>query len=518
MITNSNHCALPTGVACADGEVCSMCASSNNGCAAPGDVDDSCLFEASATASNSETVSAGPGSTTGTTTSTTEMTATEPTTSLSTMSSTGDPTTDATTETETETVDPSDSASETSVMCDPGTPASPMCQGLDPSKPYCVAMDECGDCTDLVGMDCSDVTNGAYPACHPELGTCVECTVDNEAACGGNQVCNQYKNDCGPCFEHEQCTSGACNLKSGTCFPDSNVFWVERRSFCNDQDGSEAKPYCHLFDAINDHFEDGDLVLMLKPGIGAQGQYQTVVTNGIKVAIIGVGDTPPKISNAATKDPLITIDSNSSLYISNVDIVDSKAASVAIQCSGSTLHLDRVRVAGNISPFNTSGCGFTLQRSVVTNNTEGSQIAGSTFRLINTFVTNNDIENFGTPFRISAMVEVIYSTIVANQGSQSTGFSCLANNNIDIRNSVLIGQPPPVAGCNQTDSGSFIGVPADLNTLFQEPQDGVYRPQTDADEIKTLAAWSDGDPYVDFDGLARPNDEGAADFAGAARP
>ena len=90
VITNSNHCALPTGVACADGEVCSMCASDNNGCAAPGDVDDSCLFDASATTTNSasETMS-GPGTTTDTTT--TDGTMTEPTTT------TTEPTTQPTT-------------------------------------------------------------------------------------------------------------------------------------------------------------------------------------------------------------------------------------------------------------------------------------------------------------------------------------------------------------------------------------------------------------------------------------
>jgi hypothetical protein len=513
VITNSNHCALPTGVACADGQVCSMCASENNGCAAPGDIESSCLFDPSATTSESasDTVS-GPGTTTDTTT---DGTVTEPTTSTTTESTTstttlttGNPTSDSDTLTTTT----------TGVMCDPAEPASPECFQVNPGKPYCVAMDVCGSCEELVDMTCSQVTNGALPACHPELGTCVECTADNEAACGANQVCNQYKNDCGACFEHAQCTSGACNMKSGTCFPEDNVYWVERRNFCNDQDGSEEKPYCHLFDAINDHFMEGDLVLMLKPGIGPQGEYQVVVTNGIKVSIIGVGDPPPKISNASTKDPVIVIDSSSSLYVSNVDIVDSKATPVAIKCTGSTLHLDRVRLAGNVTPLDTSSCGLTVQRSVITNNSEGNLITGSTFRLINSFVTDNDIQNFGTPFRINASVEVLYSTIVGNDASQSTGFSCLANNNIDIRNSVLVGQPDPVAGCNQTDSGSFIGVPGDINMLFQEPQNGVYRPQTDADEIKTLATWSAGDPYVDFDGLARPNEEGVADFAGAARP
>ena len=33
-----------------------------------------------------------------------------------------------------------------------------------------------------------------------------------------------------------------------------------------------------------------------------------------------------------------------------------------------------------------------------------------------------------------------------------------------------------------------------------------------------LAIWGAGDPYIDFDGETRPNQEGATDFAGATRP
>ncbi len=54
--------------------------------------------------------------------------------------------------------------------------------------------------------------------------------------------------------------------------------------------------------------------------------------------------------------------------------------------------------------------------------------------------------------------------------------------------------------------------------LFQSLKDGIYRPKPGAAEIDDIAIWKIGDPYVDFDGELRPNEDGVSDFAGADRP
>jgi len=507
--TNNNHCALNAG-ACGAGLICDGCEVSNDGCVEPSQLtNESCKVADSATTSSSS-----ESTTTMTmTTSSTTMETVEPTTVAPTSDSDSDTsTTDTDTATTETTIDPTTTT--TGIMCDPEQPASAECFQENPSKPFCVEMDVCGSCSELVGIDCTDI-DADNPACHPDLGTCVECTADNEMACGPAEVCNQYKNDCGECFEHEQCPSGACDMKSGTCFPEANVVWVERRNNCAGENGSEDTPYCLLQSAIET--EGGkDLVIMLKKGIGPQHEPVNV-SNGIKVAIIGAEIPRPKISAPIAEDPRITVDSSSWLYISKVDLVDSPKAGPFLACSDSTLQLDQVTISGNGKPLSTEDCDIMINRSVITANTDYNLIIGSSFKLINSFVTSNKINDLG-PFRIDANVEITHSTIVDNSGTTTSGFICAVKKPFKIRNSVLLGQPETLKDCEVQSSGTFDGVPGDLNMLFQAPQKGVFRPQPGAAEINELAEWADGDPYVDYDGVPRPNVAGATDFAGAARP
>ncbi len=506
--TNLNHCALNQG-ACGDGLVCDKCAVDNDGCVAPGDLTDECSFDDSATTTMTTTTMPSTSTTMPTTMTTTlEPTTGDPTTDTSTSTSDTDSTSDTETDTET------DTTTTTGIMCDPEMSANAECFQQNPSKPFCVEMDVCGSCSQLVGTDCADI-DPSNPACHPELGSCVECTEDNQMACGPTEVCNQYKNDCGKCFEHEQCPSGACDMKSGACFPEENVVWVERRNNCIGENGTEEKPYCALQTAIE--LGGGmDLVIMLKEGIGPQNEPVSV-SGGIKVAIIGAEDPHPRISSPASSDTRITVDSNSWLYISKVDLVDSPKANPFLACSGSTLQLDQVTLSGNSVPLSTDTCDVVLNRSVITANSGFNVVIGSSFKLINSFVSSNKINDLG-PFRIDANVEITHSTIVDNSGTTTSGFICLSEKPFKIRGSVLLGQPETLKNCNVDAEGTFDGVPADLNTLFQAPQKGVFRPQPGAAEIDELAEWADGDPFVDYDGKPRPNVVGATDFAGAARP
>lgn len=515
-ITNSNHCAFPGGSnPCGAGLVCDRCAVANNGCVAADELtEQSCLHDDSA--STSET-------TTTTTSSTTEMTTT-------TTSSTEPTTTTLTTTTTTSTTDPITS-SETApdpdlppgFMCDPEVPANAECFQNNPQMPYCVAMDDCGDCQDLQAKTCADI-DPSTPACPASGGLCVECTADNLKACGPSQVCNQYLNDCGACFEHEQCMSGACDLAEGTCFS-ASALWVDNSEPCPNPDGTEANPFCEIAEAIASK-PGQNLVIRVKKG---SGPYKApILVKGSRMAFIGVreneADPLPLIQDMQSLNTLLTVESNAALFIDGIAIDGSSLVQAStIDCDGSHLWFHRASISKNANPIKADTCNLVLDRTVVHGNSGGSNIIGGTFRVRNSFITGNNGGILGTPFRVNATVEVVYSTFVGNQGSSATGISCVSNNTAITRNSVLLGQPDPIVGCTYKDEvkdkeGTYVGLPNEINALFQGAVGGTYRPQPAAAAISDLAVWHSGDPYTDYFGELRPNAEGEMDFAGAAYP
>ncbi|MCB9704314.1 MAG: hypothetical protein H6711_20670 [Myxococcales bacterium] len=501
-IVNGNHCALNSG-ACGAGLVCDRCAVDNDGCvAADALTSESCLVEDSATSTGSTT---SPSTTITTTTIGTSTTSTtEPTSST-------EPSTGATTGS---TTDPSTSGTTTEgFTCDPDVPVNFECKQMDATKPFCVATDTCGGCSELVSSSCAQI-DPTNPACEETLGTCVECTAVNTQACSPTEVCNQYINDCGKCFEHDQCMSGACNLKTGACFPPENVVWVERQASCGGKDGSEAAPFCTLAQPLA-IWPDKDLVMKLKPGIGPQLDALDL-SSGKNIAIVGVNN--PKIGATAAPEARMLLSEGTNLFVTQVRLQEA-SQSIVISCLGgdSEVWIDRTLISSNKVPFQTAACGkVTLQRSVVTANDNASNVGA--LALINSFVTSNDVGNTGTPFRLNAASEIIHSTVVANDGSISSGFYCTQNSEVKVRNSVVLGDKDPFGGCVSLTENTHVGPASDLIDLFQAAQQGVYRPKPAADAISMLAEWQIGDPYIDYDGELRPNEPGAKDFAGAARP
>jgi MYXO-CTERM domain-containing protein len=81
----------------------------------------------------------------------------------------------------------------------------------DPNEPICSMENLCGPCASH--MDCDDDGMGPYPstpACVAEgdrEGQCVQCTGDNEEACGDTQVCNTSTFLCVQCTANSDCVA-----------------------------------------------------------------------------------------------------------------------------------------------------------------------------------------------------------------------------------------------------------------------------------------------------------------------
>ena len=99
------------------------------------------------------------------------------------------------------------------------------------------------------------------PFCDGATGTCRGCT--NNSECGAaNPVCNS-DGSCRKCTASSECQSGVCDLRGagsigsvtqGQCAAVGDIVYVDNNSSttakCDKRDGSPAKPYCQVSDAI----------------------------------------------------------------------------------------------------------------------------------------------------------------------------------------------------------------------------------------------------------------------------
>jgi uncharacterized repeat protein (TIGR01451 family) len=107
------------------------------------------------------------------------------------------------------------------MICDPTTKScvecatSADCAG---GTPICDAGTH--TCTPCAADDACAAKDPALPICLQDKGSCVACTVDNEAACGEGKVCDGASNTCVECLQDDNCqdpTKPACNPGTKTC-------------------------------------------------------------------------------------------------------------------------------------------------------------------------------------------------------------------------------------------------------------------------------------------------------------
>ncbi len=537
LLINENHCALNQG-SCPEGLVCDECAVANNGCVAeaPQGV---CAFN---------------GTDSGTTSPATMDATTQDQTTQGPVTTEDQPT-DPTTETTTETT--TDTPTETTGVpsCDPESPKD----GCgEPGAPYCVAADQCGQCSELDSKSCSDIDSGT-PACDADSGFCVECTTSDLAACSNpnEAICNPYTLECAPCFEHDQCASMACNIESGMCFPgqEDKIIWVHNRENCAVEDGSEENPYCSLADAFSQKalpqqsitFKvlDGGEMYPQSDSLSIVGDYIVAIVNGEPG-----GDPMPRFRTTDSENSALLVQDGAVVFIDGLRFDGNPQAiaqpMIAISDGGTQLFIDRSELMNNSSLAWVNGGDLTVRRSSIHDNEEGVLVTSGKLTLENTFFAHNGTPNVTegmppgankyAPLRVNGagVVEVTYTTFVANGSLFASVLDCIGVNNVDnsrVRNSVLIGKTPLEQNGLNMGCGSVIDPETNLQIAYPQmlsqvnlsdvfagdPVDGIYR-ALDGGELMGLATRNMDDPFMDYDGDARPLENDAADYAGADLP
>ena len=407
-------------------------------------------------------------------------------------SSTGDMSTSATTgttETESETEEPSTT---TGPECSETLPC------LDAEAPFCVE-GKCTTCDAAASPDeaCA-MLDETTPLCVGD--SCVQCSAENADACGGTTpLCDDEANTCVGCSFHEECQavgSPACNIATGACFDPAAVTEV------NAGTDDTLQP---AIDAVADGAEHA---IVLTGG----GQNHTVTIDGGKtIAIVSDSTSVREVRGNSGSPTLQVSGAGTTAYLHRVALTlngDDVGVSVT---SSATLYADSTRIAQN------SGGGITLA-------------SGTSGFLRNSMVGRNG-DQFASTTGISSSgsLEVLYTSVVANDGDGADSLECSGGTAV-VRNSIFVGasmgsiECPSVAASNSAFDEAITG---DGNGNVGALDPGWFESVAGADfrltasgeaEFSDVAVWQLGDPPFDFDGDARPSEDGASDFAGADVP
>ena len=434
----------------------------------------------------------------------------------------------------------------------------------DTSAPACNAPDG------TIDSACPD----AAPFC--ESGTCTPCTSLPVGSCESAEPATpacDASGACLPCSEHEQCSSGACRIAQGTCFPDGNRLWVDNTAGdCNTATGTQNAPFCSLTQAVD--------VVIEQPGTSAWAIFVAGTATPYSGTIAGYHTHPIAIIGA--KDGLATrlthtsgstVDKQSQvpeMYLAHLRI-STNGGQRAVRCTSGAMWIDDSQLdTGNFGDgIDAGNCEVTVRRTSITNNgralqsstassvvmldtiindnAEGMYVRGqlrfersrisnsyvgggieldggsASATIVNSFLYANVYAIRSLNASNGASFEVLYSTI-----DDSATCDAAAPGTRSIRNSIVVGwicsnalveYSAVTEGAGQGDGNVTISH-NELADIFVNPGgfQADYRLRADADAVADVAVWRDGDPQTDFYGSPRPDTDGATDYPGAHIP
>ncbi|MCA9705221.1 MAG: hypothetical protein KDK70_05135 [Myxococcales bacterium] len=271
-------------------------------------------------------------------------------------------------------------------------------------------------------------------------------------------------------------------------------------------------------------------VLVLEPGF-----YPTTIDFGdsTEVAVIGTGINPPILTGDGAR--VVEVFGDAIVYLSNVEVSNSNVAGNGLECSGTSAWIDDSLLDANrIGIDVTGGCFVHARRATITANTDrGIECLGGDLSLRNCAVGlngNGFTSSVGGLMLTNATVDIVYSTIVANQSSVSAeaSVSCAGGELGEIRNSIIASAGGGIDGCagitlanNAVDDGgiggSNVDVGAAMGNWFMGLATGdLHLSATGAGVFADIAEWQATDPTMDVDGDPIPS--GAPSFPGYDQP
>jgi hypothetical protein len=392
-------------------------------------------------------------------------------------STTGEPSSTTQEETGTDTVDPTTTGPE----CSDNT------ECMDPALPFCID-DACAPCSASVEVTPDEACSGldeATPLCVDD--SCVQCTGADASACSGTTpLCDDASNTCVACSFHEECQdigSPACNLATGACFDPSAVTEVSLSSVSALQDA---------IDAIADGSEHAIVIT------GGNGSPQAATVDGGKTVAIVSNNTTVRSINGNTAAVLTVTGSGTTALLHRVRLEGSNGTGITVTSSAS-LFADSTQVAQN------AGGGITLA-------------SGTSAQLRNTMIGAN--VNTDAVDSSGANLEVLYSTLVGNGAfgdNTSLALSC-SGGSVTVRNSITVSRASAAVSCPGSSISNTIEAAGGSYNESWFDLDGGDLSLNDGSDFEGEALWEEGDPPFDYDGDARPNTDGAADYAGADIP
>lgn len=368
----------------------------------------------------------------------------------------------------------------------------------DAAAPFCEPVTgECISCaaTDDPDGACVGLDPGA-PLCVE--GACVQCTAENAAVCDEQRLlCDDATNTCVPCTGHDQCASGACELAVGQCFPAGDVLHV---------DGDGGADHSTVAAAIGAVANGAHGVIVIHQQDSGVSYPGATIDGGKIIALLGAPGELAIIQGIGVNPGLRVTGAGTSVYLEAVGISNSTGTGMFVD--GALAWADRSSIVRN------DGGGIVAQN-------------GAELTLRNAFI-GGDVNDQSAIAIDGSSATILYTTVGAGFGS-ALALACGAGAVVDARNSLFVARTDSnEIQCNgatiehcatEIDLGgtnTYLG--AMLTSWFVGFNLGDFHLTTAPVSIATTAQWETGDPPVDIDGDARPNTDGASDFAGADRP
>lgn len=370
------------------------------------------------------------------------------------------------------------------------------------STPFCNPLGECVSCDAMENPDeaCASL-DSQEPLCVGQ--SCVACTATDTIVCDGQlRLCDVETNECVDCTEHAQCSSGACQLDVGLCFPEDVVVHV---------DGDGGQDFTSVSAAVAS-FNDRALgVVVIHERTGAAPYSESIVVDAGKVlALLAAPGEAPVLAGLGVNPSVRVQGSGTTLYLEALEVSDGN--SFGMLCDGARVDVRRGRIVQN------SGGGVLAQGSC-TLSIENSFIGGT-----------NDTDALDVQ---ESTASVLYTTLAASAmiAESPAALRCDGTSTVQVRNAILIGaSTAPELDCSGADvrnsasesplAGEGNVAVGNLNvTWFNGFVTGDFSLTTTGGTVfDDIARWEAGDPATDIDGDARPAVDGSPDHAGADKP
>jgi hypothetical protein len=341
-----------------------------------------------------------------------------------------------------------------------------------------------------LSLSCTTSTTcpSAKPLCAsagPNSGQCVQCVGNADCTTATTPICNVAAGTCRPCVLHGECSSGVCDVASGSCVDASNIVYVNLRDTgggaCDDtaNTGSSALPYCQITTAFT-YLGAKGFIKVLPVALGSATGYNGVTlgagavgTSTVPVQVVGTSNTAgnglgatsaPQINATTAGGHTLELYANAAITVnvafdgfifnggangSNVDcgsnggttIVSVRDSTITGGWNGVRAHACTITVAESVikstptldtltpkgfGAYMDTGSSFTLVNNVIAANAwAGLGVAagssGGTFSF-NTVSANGSGDNFGGAI-CNRAVTLDSSILYNNAHSPSTGGS-----------------------------------------------------------------------------------------------